>query len=44
MLQNNLNELKQEKYKPYYKTLKFETKIKIHYKYYLEKFKEKLNL
>ncbi|NLY76516.1 MAG: glycosyltransferase [Tissierellia bacterium] len=40
MLRNNLKELKQEKYRPYYKTLRFVTKIKIHYRFYLEKLKK----
>lgn len=44
MLENNLKEIKQYKYKPYYKTLRFVTKIKIHYRFYLEKIKKKFNL
>lgn len=43
MLENNLKELKQDKYKPYYKTLRFVTKIKIHYRFYLGKIKEKFS-
>ena len=40
MLENNLRELKQDKYKEHYRTLRFVTKIKIHYRFYLEKIKK----
>lgn len=39
MLENNLKELKQDKYKPYYRTLRFITRIKLHCKFYLDELK-----